>query len=276
MEENTNWWTKWVIGFGIGILVIILLLLTVFTVPAGSVGVVTRFSAVNRVVQPGLSVKIPLVEGIVKMSIRTQKDQVEAAAASKDLQTVTSTIAVNYVLDGKYAVNVYQNMGKNYQDLVIAPAIQNVFKATTSQYTAEQLITKRNEVRLAAETALTEQLAPYHILVQNFNIINFDFSPEFNAAIEAKQVAQQQVETAKQLLAKAQIDAQTMVTAAQGQADAQKAIANTGGLTVEYLQWKALDKWNGVLPLMTGGVTPFIDVSSFTPTSNLSSSVDNK
>jgi regulator of protease activity HflC (stomatin/prohibitin superfamily) len=199
------------------------------------------------------------------MSIRTQKDQVDAGAASKDLQTVTSTIAVNYILDGQHAVDVYQNLGKNYQDLVIAPAIQNVFKATTSQYTAEQLITERNEVRIAAEQALTEQLAPYHIIVQNFNIINFDFSPEFNAAIEAKQVAQQQVETAKQLLAKAQIDAQTMVTAAQGQADAQKAIANTGGLTAEYLQWKALDKWNGVLPMVTGGVTPFIDINSLVP-----------
>ena len=247
------------------LILVVLVLGTIYTVPAGSVGVVTRWSAVNRVVQPGLGLKWPLAESIVQMDVRTQKDQVEAAAASKDLQHVTSTIAVNYHLDGRYAVQVYQNVGINYQDILIAPAIQNIFKATTAGYTAEELITRREEVRIKAEGTLKDQLAVYHVIVENFNIVNFDFSAEFNAAIEAKQVAQQQVETAKQKLAQAQVDAETAKAQAQGQADAQAALKNTGALSPEYLQYLALTKWDGHLPVVTGGATPFIDVSQFAP-----------
>jgi regulator of protease activity HflC (stomatin/prohibitin superfamily) len=253
--------------FGIGALVfmgVILLMLTLFIVPAGSVGVVTRFGAVNRVAYPGLGVKIPLVEWVVEMDVRTQKDEVDTSAASKDLQVVTSTIAVNYHLDGQYAVEVYQNIGRRYTDIVIAPAIQNIFKATTAKYTAEQLITNREAVRIQAEEELATQLLPYHVIVENFNIVNFDFSPEFNAAIEAKQVAQQQVETAKQRLAQAQVDAQTALAQAKGQADAQAMLNNSGALTPEYLRYLALTKWNGILPTVTSGAIPFIDVSTVT------------
>lgn len=263
MESND----KRNIGLGCGVLAIVvvfvLFLLSIFTVPAGSVGVVTRFGAVNRVAQPGFGLKIPIVERIRRMDVRTLKDQVDASAASKDLQVVTSTIAVNYHLDGKYATNVYQNVGMNYQDVLIAPAVQNIFKATTAQYTAEELITKREQVRIKAEAALAEQLAVYHVIVENFNIINFDFSEEFNAAIEAKVTAQQQVETAKQLLAKTRIEAETALAQAQGQANAQAALQETGALSPEYLEYLALTKWNGILPSVVGATTPFIDVTGY-------------
>ncbi len=242
--------------------------LSFFTVPAGFVGVVTRFDAVARVVQPGFGVKIPFVENVVKMDVRTQKDQTDAAAASSDLQQVTSTIAVNYNLDPTYASTVYQTVGTDYADILIAPAIQNIFKATTAQFTAEELIDQRENVRATAEAALKTQLAQYHVIVQNFNIINFNFSDQFNQAIEAKQVAQQQVETAKQLLAKAQVDAQTAVAQAQGQADAQKALRDAGSLTPEYLEFLAIQKWDGRLPtVVAGSTTPFIDLSQFTTSS---------
>jgi regulator of protease activity HflC (stomatin/prohibitin superfamily) len=248
---------------GILVAVAILGMMSVYTIPAGSVGVVTRWGAVDRVVYPGIGMKWPIMEAVQRMDVRTQKDQIDAAAASKDLQKVTSTIAVNYHLDGRYAVDVYQNVGLEYQDILIAPAIQNIFKATTAQYTAEELITKREEVRIKAEEALTAQLAVYHVVVENFNIVNFDFSPEFNAAIEAKQVAQQQVETARQKLAQAQVDAQTALAQAKGQADAQAMLKNTGALSPEYLEYLALTKWDGHLPAVVGGATPFIDVSKF-------------
>ena len=252
----------WVIGF----FAVMALMMALYIVPAGSVGVVTRFGAVNRVAYPGLGIKIPLIEWVVQMDVRTQKDEVDSSAASKDLQVVTSTIAVNYHLDGKYAVDVYQNIGSRYQDIVIAPAIQNVFKATTAKFTAEQLITNREAVRIQAEDELAKQLAPYHVVVENFNIVNFDFSPEFNAAIEAKQVAQQQVETAKQKLAQAQVDAQTVLAQAKGQADAQAMLNLSGALTPEYLRYLALTKWNGILPTVVGGAIPFIDISTTTTT----------
>jgi regulator of protease activity HflC (stomatin/prohibitin superfamily) len=251
----------WVVLLGMALA---LLGFSIYTVPAGSVGVITRWEAVNRTVQPGLGLKIPVAERLHIMDIRTQKEQVEVSAASRDLQVVTSTIAVNYRLDGKFALEVYQSVGIGYLDILVAPAIQNVFKATTAGYTAEELITKREEVRLKAEEVLAAQLVDYHVIVENFNVVNFDFSPEFNAAIEAKQVAQQQVETAKQRLAQAQVDAQTAIAQAQGQADSQAVLKESGALTPEYLEYLALTKWNGILPAVTGGSTPFIDITEFT------------
>ncbi len=248
------------------VLVVLALLSGIYTVPAGRVGVITRFGAVNRVAYPGIGVKIPLVEGIVRLDVRTQKDQVDAQAASQDLQQVSSTIAVNYHLEGDQAVSVYQNIGADYADKVIAPSIQNAFKAVTAQYTAEQLIKDREKVRQNAEEQLKEQLAQYHVVVENFNIVNFNFSDAFNQAIEAKQVAQQQVETAKQHLAQAQVDAQTAIAQAQGQADAQAKLRDAGALTPEYLQYLALTKWDGKLPQVTGGTIPFIDVSTLAGT----------
>lgn len=231
-----------------------------FTVNAGQVGVVTRFGAVNRVVNPGVGFKIPFIEGYTSMDTRTQKDQVDVTAASQDLQSVKGTIAVNYHLEGNHAVDVYQNIGPGYADIVIAPAIQNIFKASTAKFTAEQLINQREAVRVAAENALRDQLAVYHVQVDNFNIVNFDFSPEFDAAIEQKQVAQQSVETAKQNLAKTQVEAQTALAQAQGQASAQAALKDNGALSPEYLQYLAVNKWNGILPTYVGGTIPFVNV----------------
>jgi regulator of protease activity HflC (stomatin/prohibitin superfamily) len=268
MESNT----KRNVGLGCGGLLlvvgIILFFMAVFTVPAGRVGVVTRWGAVLRVANPGLNIKVPIMDKVTKMDVRTIKNQVDASAASKDLQTVTAVIAVNYRLDGQYATWMLQSVGRDYDAIIIDPAVQNIFKDTTAKFTAEELITKRTEVARMAMEALAKQMAAYHIIVDNFNIVNFDFSPEFNAAIEAKQVAQQQVETAKQLLAKAQIEAQTVTAQAQGQADAQKALKDTGALSPEYLQYLFLTKWNGVLPQVTGGASPVFDVQNYLQGSN--------
>jgi regulator of protease activity HflC (stomatin/prohibitin superfamily) len=240
-----------VYGF-IALLLLIAIFSSIAFVGAGNVGVVTRFGAVNRVVYPGIVLKIPFVEAVNAMDTRTQKDQVDAASASKDLQTVKSTIAVNYHLEGSQAVSVYQNIGIDYQDKVIAPAIQETFKSITAQYTAEELITKRELLREKAQEFLTKKLARYSIIVDNFNIVNFDFSLEFNNAIEQKQVAQQNLERAK-------IEATTALTQATGQANAQAELKNSGSLTPEYLEFLAIQKWDGKLPNATSGV-PFINI----------------
>ncbi len=244
--------------------VIILATSLFYEVPAGNIGVVLRFSAVDRVSYPGINIKLPFVERVVLMNVRTQKDEVQATAMSENLQVVTSQIAVNYHLDGTRAKEVYENVGADYANIIVAPAIQNTFKAVTAQFTAEELITKRDEVRMKAEEELTKQLEQYFIIVENFNIVNFDFSVEYQQAIESKQVAQQQVETSKQKLAQAEIDAQTVIAQAKGQADAQKALNQTGALTPEYLQYLFLTKWNGILPqVMSNGSDTMIDVSRF-------------
>jgi len=245
--------------------VILLLGQAFYIVPAGFVGVVTRWGAVNRVVAPGLGIKIPLVEAVNRMSVQTQKDEIQATSASSNLQTVSAIIAVNYHLDGQYATKVYQSIGRNYQQIVVAPAIQNAFKSATAKYTAENLIKEREKVRIDAETELQKQLEPYHIVVENFNIINFDFSPEYNASIEAKQVMEQNVQTAKLELEKSRIIAEQKVVEAQAQADAQKALKDTGALSPEYLQYLFLTKWDGNLPEVMSGATPVFDINNYIP-----------
>jgi regulator of protease activity HflC (stomatin/prohibitin superfamily) len=240
-------------------------LLSFYVVPAGNVGVITRFGAVHRVVQPGLGVKIPFVEAVHEMSVQTQKDEVDASSASSNLQVVTAIIAVNYRLDGKFASTVFQTIGKNYQDIVVAPSIQNAFKSATAKYTAENLIKLREQVRLDAEGELQKQLEPYHIIVENFNIINFDFSAEYNASIEAKQVMEQNVQTAKLELEKAKVQAEQRVVEAQGQADAQKALKDSGALTPEYLQYLFLTQWDGNLPEVISGTSPVFDIGDYMP-----------
>jgi regulator of protease activity HflC (stomatin/prohibitin superfamily) len=252
-----------VIGFIVVLVLIILALASVYTVPAGYVGVITRFNAVIGVANPGLGFKIPFVDQIVDMSVQTQKDEVDASAMSENLQVVTSKIAINYHLDGTKAASVYQNIGTDYADVIVAPAVQNTFKAVTAQYTAEQLITNREEVRAKAEDELTARLAPYNIIVENFNIVNFDFSSEYQAAIEAKQVAEQQVQTSQQKLAQAKIDAETVVAQAQGQADAQAALKDSGSLTPEYLEYLFLTKWDGKLPSVMSGANPVFSLDNF-------------
>ena len=257
---------KYIIIGVIGSVTLLLLLLSaLYTVPAGDVGIVTRWGAVHRIVPPGLGIKIPVAEAVHRMSVQTQKDEVEASSASLNLQTVSAIIAVNYRLDGKYASTVYQSIGIDYQEKVVAPAIQNAFKSATAKYTAENLIKMREAVRIDAETELQKQLEPYHIIVENFNIINFDFSPEYNASIEAKQVMEQNVQTARLELEKTKIEAEQRVVEAQGQADAQKALKDTGALTDAYLQYLFLTRWNGMLPEVISGASPVFDIGDYVP-----------
>jgi len=243
---------KLVVAGVLFVLVLILFLTSFAIVRAGSVGVITRLGAVNRVVNPGLNLKFPIVEGITIMETRTQKDQVDAQAASKDLQEVKSTIALNYHLRAEKAVEVYQNIGPEYKFRIIDPAIQEAFKATTAKFTAAELITKREAVKKEAFEHLKDRLNRFNVIVDDFNIVNFQFSDDFNHAIEQKQVAQQNLERAK-------IEAETAITQAQGQADAQLILRNNGSLTPEYLQFLAVQKWDGKLPNATSG-TPFIQI----------------
>ncbi len=243
------------VAIWVGVVIAVLILWPFRTVTAGSVGVVTRFGAVNRVADPGIMVKIPLIEGLQIMNTQTQIDSVDAQAASSDLQTINSKIAVNYHLDGTKAPDVYQRIGTDYQSKVVSPAIQDTFKSITAKYTAQELITQREAVRSLAGQELTEKMKPYNIIVDNFNIVNFDFSADYNTAIEQKQVAQQNLE-------KAQLEAATAVTQAKGQADAQKATKDTGGLSPEYLLFMTIKEWNGILPTVVGnGTLPFVGIN---------------
>jgi regulator of protease activity HflC (stomatin/prohibitin superfamily) len=245
------------------LLVLIIAVLGSFTqVGVGEVGIVKHFGAIDPdhpdVFDPGIHAKVPFRDDVVIFDTRIQKEQVDASAASKDGVTIHSTIAVNFHIDAAKAPLILQTLGPNYKDRIIDQQIQQAFKDVTAQYAGLELIQKREEVAIKARTTLKDKLLPYFIIVDEFTIPNYEFPKEFNDAILATQVANQQNLQAKQLQEKARTEAETALIVAQGLANAQKAQATT--LTPEYLQLQAINKWNGQLPqyLTPGAAIPFI------------------
>lgn len=232
------------------LLVVIILFGTFVRIPAGEVGVKTKFGAVIGTMQPGLNVKIPLVESVTKMDVQTQKEQVDATAASADLQNVTATIAVNFHVNPQDAATIFQNVGADYQSRVIDPAIQESIKSITANYTAEQLITEREQVREQILALLDNKMMAYGVNIDSLNIVNFDFSDSFNTAIEAKVTAQQNALTAQNQVAQASAQASSTVITAQAQARAieiqAQAINSQGG--ADYVELQAIQKWDGHYP----------------------------
>lgn len=234
----------------LGAILVLLFLFFVFcfrVVGVGQVGIVSQFGKITREQSSGVLFKAPYpIQHLVKMNIQTQKEQQDATAATHDLQSVNTTIAVNYHLTPDTARTVYQNVGTDYKIRVIDPIIQESVKSVTANYDAADLIAKRPEVETKLEAILIAKLGQRGITVDNVSIVNFQFSGQFNDAIEAKQVAQQNAQ-------KAQYDLQT----AQLKAQQQQAQAAT--LTPEYLQLQAIEKWDGKMPAnsLQGGGTIF-------------------
>jgi regulator of protease activity HflC (stomatin/prohibitin superfamily) len=227
------------------------------SVPAGHRGVLLRFGAVQGVLDEGFHLVAPVVQTVVLMDVRTQKSSAKAAAASKDLQTVQSEVAVNYHISPSEVGTLYRTVGVAYEERVIEPAVQETLKSVVAKYTAGDLIQSRATVKGQVDAELSKRLAHYNITVEpsGVSLTNFDFSPEFNAAIEAKQVAQQDAEKQKYILNRARTEAETAITVAKGEAEANriKAIAlnSSGGQKVLAREW--IMKWDGKLPTVSGG-----------------------
>jgi len=254
---------KMIVAVVILLLVIALAFQSFKVVGAGERGVV--FNTLEGGVQPrvmneGLQFKLPFVEDIIPVDVRVQKSQTDASAASKDLQVVKSTIALNYHIEPSKANVVYQTIGTDFKSRIIDPLVQESVKAVTAQYTAEELITKRSQVRDDIKAALAARLLTFNIIADEFNIVDFSFSDEFNRAIEAKQTAEQNALKARRDLERIKIEAEQTVTKAKAEADAQRLQRET--ITPILLQLRAIEKWNGVLPQVTGGAMPFIDAKS--------------
>ena len=203
------------------IVAFIVITASIGTVGAGERGVLLQFSAVqDKVYDEGLYFKIPFVQRVVIVDVKIKKDEVPASASSKDLQIVTSKIALNYHLDPANVNKVWQDVGRDYNSRIIAPTIQEAVKATTAKYTAEELITKREEVKDTIKDNLAERLSVHSILVDEFNIIDFSFSAAFNEAIEAKVTAEQLKLKAERDLERIKIEADQKVAEAEGKAKA--------------------------------------------------------
>ena len=174
-----------IVGGVIGGLVVLVVALNSFTtVKAGHTGVVTTMGKVEqKVLTEGLHFKIPFVQDVIQIDNRVLKSEVDCSSASKDLQTVSSTIALNYKVRNESSASIYQNVGLDYESIIIAPAIQECVKAVTAKFTAEELITERQSISDQMKDLLNEKITRYGIDVQIFNIISFDFTAEYNAAI---------------------------------------------------------------------------------------------
>jgi prohibitin 2 len=249
-------------GIVLIVLIIAIFVLSPFgTVSAGERGIRLRFGApTGEILNEGLYFRIPLVETVKKMNVQVLKEQTKADSASRDLQTVSSDIALNYRLEPNKVVSVYRELGIEYSDNVIAPALQESMKATTAKYTAEELITKRSQVAQDVTTILRERLQPRGIIIEGFSIINFDFSKAFNEAIENKVSAEQNALAAQNKLKQIEYESQQAVVKAKGEAEAISVKSAALRSNPEVLQLEAIQKWDGKMPQYNSGQLPFITV----------------
>jgi len=234
-------------------------------VNAGERGVLMHFGEVQDVVlDEGLHFTTPIVTSVRTVSVRVNKNEISAVTSSKDLQTLTADIAINWHVDPTQVNTVYQQIGDLDQMVssIIDPAVSEVVKAATAKKNAEEIITQRTELKDEIDQNLTERLAAYHLQVDDVSLVNFAFSEEFSRSIEAKQVAEQEAKQAEYTALKAEKDAQATINRAKGQAEAQRLQNQT--LTENILQQQAIEKWDGSVPQVVtqDGAAPFLQIMS--------------
>lgn len=254
----------------IGAFVLLILIFNPWVqIGAGERGIVLNFGAVqDKVLDEGMHFRMPIMQQVIVMDVKVQKTQTDASSASSDLQDVTLSVALNYHIIPDKANVVYQTIGIEFKERIIDPAIQEVTKAVSAKYSAEELITKRPEVSTAMKEALTQKLIEYNIAVDAVSIVTFSFSKVFMDAIEAKQTAEQHALKAKRDLDRIKIEADQTIAAATAEAEAlrlQKMNISPDLIELRKIEanLKAIDKWNGILPQVTGsGAVPFIGVGN--------------
>lgn len=290
---------KRLIALAIAVFLALIVLPNCFaTVPVGSTGIMLTMGKVeDAALSEGMHFKIPFVQRIVSMDNRVKKLELSTEAFSKDIQTVSATLAVNYRLQTEKTFEIYKTAGTAYEDNLLVPATHEVLKSVCAQYTAEELISKRAESSDKMRDELNAKLSPLGISITDFNIIDFDFSDEFISAVESKQVAEQvrkkaatenetaiaQAEREKQVSIKqseaeaervriaAEAQAKSTLIAAQAEADAVKLAADAEAYRLEQIGRKLTDKtifntlaenWNGELPGVVGaGAAGILDLN---------------
>jgi regulator of protease activity HflC (stomatin/prohibitin superfamily) len=260
------------IGIGILLFVVFIILWGTFViVPAGHRGVVLWWGSVEkRIMGEGLNFKVPIAERVIKVDVRVQPHPFkEIDAASKEYQMVKLTGMMNFHIDPSFVNDLYQKVGLDFANKVIDPAFNDFVKEVVPIYQITEILPKREDIRKRAMSKLGDNLARYHIIVDDIYFANIRFSPEYEKAVEAKQVAQQQVETQRQVLAQREIEAQQKVATAKGEAESILVVAQgqakandalSRSISPILVQYKGIERWNGILPQVSGGAVPFIDI----------------
>lgn len=258
------------------ILCIFTFIMSMTYIPVGHTGILLRLGSVTEFsYTEGLHFHFPFIESTVSMSNKVLKVDVEADSISRDLQAIMSEISLNYHLSPEKTNSMYKNVGKKYEDTLLQPAIQESVKAVMAKYSAEELITNRGVVSSEIRDEICNKISPYGIIIDEFNLTNFNFSEAFDAAIEAKQIAEQdkikaktekerkiiEAEAAAQektiaaeaeaeaIRIKAEADANAIEIKAKAEADANKTLNET--LNGNIISYKQIDKWDGILPKVT-------------------------
>ncbi|MBW4507754.1 MAG: prohibitin family protein [Scytonematopsis contorta HA4267-MV1] len=252
------------IKFVLSIVLITIIFWPFVIVGAGEKGVLMQFGRVEeKILEEGIHLIIPLVNTVKKLSMRVQKQEISAEASSKDLQEVYTDVALNWHIVPEEANIIFRQIGdeKEVVDKIISPAVEEVLKAVMAKYTAEEIITKRGEVKVGVDNLLITRLVNYHVAVDDISLVHVHFSERFSDAVEAKQIAEQEAKRAEFIALKAVKEAEAKVNLAKGETEAQRLIRET--LTADILRKRAIEKWDGTLPkIVTEGTLKF-DVSKF-------------
>ncbi|MDX6771216.1 MAG: prohibitin family protein [Elusimicrobiota bacterium] len=248
---------------------------SVVIVPPGHRGVIfNRVSGIKQTaLNEGLNFVIPVLEQAVLMDVRVQKDTYDATAASKDLQTVHTKVALNFRPIPESVPKLYSEVGWDYSDRVIAPAVQEAVKATTARFTAEELITHREDVKKIIQELVEKYVTKVNIRIEELYITDFDFSRQFSEAIESKQIAEQTALKAKRDLDRIKIEAEQKVATARAEAESlrmQREAITPGLIQLRQVETQklAIEKWDGRMPSVMmgqGGATPLLNLQSLTP-----------
>ena len=235
-----------------------------FTViSAGHIGVQVTLGEVNQQTLAEGAHFVNPISRIKEVEVRLVTAQLkQASAGTKDLQQIHTDIVLNYRIDGSKAAHIYKEFGFDLQDRVILPALSESLKAVTAHYNSEELVTKRDLVSTQVKDEVAGKLAKYGVSVGDISLVNFGFSAEYQKAIEAKVIATQSKLKAEQDLQRIEVEAKQEIAKAEGRAKAiqieTQAINSQGG--ANYVQLKAIEKWDGNLPSTMAGVVPFINV----------------
>ncbi len=281
MEPNEKNIFKFIIYGVLALILLVLIFSTFTTVSAGERGIKTRLGRVVSVLDPGLHFKAPFIESVHKMDVKTRtinydkngsegdaKDTSQLFGASKDLQDVQIGVVVNYHIDPTKTGDIYAQYSSvdNYESNVIEPIIRQTVKSVSAEFTAEELVTKRAEYSDKVNAKLNDLFASKNAILERFSVTNFEFSKSFSDAIESKVTAVQNAEAQKNKLEQVKYEAQQTIETAKATAEAQRissqALAAQGG--EDYVQLKAIEKWNGVLPtqMIPGSTVPFLNLKN--------------
>ncbi len=232
----------------IGLVVVALLLSSFYTIDAGERGVILRFGKITKVADEGLNIKLPFIDEVNKMSIRDRNLTLAVEASSSDIQSIAVDVALVYSLNESEVAHIYQTYRNDIEGILITPTLSEKINAIIAEYPIESFIEKRAEISNKISTAFTSQVKGAGITVKSLLITNHDFSDEFNKAIEAKKVAEQNALRAKFTLEQKRLEA-----------EAQK--IKQASLSPMVLQEMAINKWDGKLPdYFSGEQLPFLSI----------------